>query len=170
MKANIPIPPPHPPLSHSDLFGHIASWTVRATGGRWGFVSAVGIVLIWAALGPVFHYSDNWQLVINTGTTIVTFLMVFLIQNAQNRESKAVHLKLDELIRAVKTARNEMIDIENLTEDHLDQLADRYHKLAEAHKKRCEDRVRQKEAELKEKERVIAEKDQVIAAAAGATG
>jgi low affinity Fe/Cu permease len=117
----------------SDLFCRMAAWTIRATGGRWGFLSALAVVIIWAASGPFFHYSDNWQLVINTGTTIVTFLMVFLIQNAQNRESKAVHLKLDEIIRALANARNEMIDIENATEEHLDVLAERYSRLANSH-------------------------------------
>ena len=123
--------PQHAP-NPGDIFGRVASWSTRVTGSRWGFVSAVGVVIIWALFGPFFHYSENWQLVINTGTTIVTFLMVFLIQNAQNRESKAVHLKLDELIRAQKTARNDMIDIEHLTEENLDRLAERYHKLARA--------------------------------------
>ena len=117
-----------------DIFSRVSRWTIQATGGRWGFCTALARRPVWAASGPFFHYSDNWQLVINTGTTIVTFLMVFLIQNAQNRESKAVHLKLDELIRAVKTARNDMIDIENLTEEHLDQLAVRYHQLAAVHR------------------------------------
>ena len=125
-----------PPSRGMDLFGRFSGWTIRATGGRWGFFSALVVVIVWACTGPFFHYSDNWQLVINTGTTIVTFLMVFLIQNAQNRESKAVHLKLDELIRAVKTARNEMIDIENLTEDHLDHLAQKYHRLAVRHQQK----------------------------------
>ena len=113
-----------------DFFSHIATWTTRFTGGRWGFLLALGVIAIWAALGPFFHYSNNWQLVINTGTTIVTFLMVFLIQNAQNRESRAIHLKLDELIRAVKEAKNDMIDIENLTEDKLEDLTERYRKIA----------------------------------------
>src|SRR5277367_4415029 len=94
-----------------DLFTRLAGWTIRTTGGRWGFVFAFGTVIVWAFLGPYCNYSANWQLVVNTGTTIVTFLMVFLIQNAQNRESKAIHLKLDELILAVKAARNELIDI-----------------------------------------------------------
>jgi low affinity Fe/Cu permease len=113
-----------------DLFGKIAGGTIRATGSRWAFVIALMSVVIWALLGPVFHYSENWQLVINTGTTIVTFLMVFLIQNAQNRESKAIHLKLDELILAVRQARNELIDIEHLTEEQLDRLAERYREVA----------------------------------------
>src|SRR4051812_6421030 len=77
-----------------DLFERAAAWTVRATGGRWGFLGALLVVLTWALTGPIFHYSALWQLVINTGTSVATFLMVFLIQNAQNRESKAVHLKL----------------------------------------------------------------------------
>lgn len=123
-------PSPHPKPPQGDLFFRLSGWTIRATGGRWGFLSAAAVVVVWALTGPFFHYSENWQLVINTGTTIVTFLMVFLIQNAQNRESRAIHLKLDELIRAMKSARNEMIDIENTTEEHLDLLAARYHKLA----------------------------------------
>jgi len=114
-----------------DLFGRIAAWTIRATGGRWAFLIAIGTVVAWAISGPFFHYSEMWQLIINTGTTIVTFLMVFLIQNAQNRESKAVHIKLDELILAVKRANNEMIDIEHLTEEQLDRIAARYRQVAE---------------------------------------
>jgi low affinity Fe/Cu permease len=119
------------PITRRDLFTRIAGWTIRATGGRWGFFTALLAVIVWAISGPFFGYSENWQLVINTGTTIVTFLMVFLIQNAQNRESKAIHLKLDELILSVKRARNELIDIEDLTEDQLNMLAERYHKVAE---------------------------------------
>ena len=119
-------------LPKRDLFGKIAGWTTRFTGGRWGFLLAFGTVAVWAALGPVFHFSDNWQLVINTGTTIVTFLMVFLIQNAQNRESKALHLKLDELILSARRARNELIDIELLTDEQLDRLAERYRRVSEA--------------------------------------
>ena len=133
MKTHSPAPAPSA-YFRPDLFSRISRWTIHATGGRWGFATALGVILLWAASGPYFHFSDYWQLVINTGTTIVTFLMVFLIQNAQNRESKAVHLKLDELIRAVKTAGNEMIDIEDLTEEHLDRLAVRYHKLAAVHR------------------------------------
>ena len=131
-----------------DVFGRVANWTVRATGGRWGFVTAFGVVLAWAATGPFFRFSDNWQLVINTGTTIVTFLMVFLIQNAQNRESKAVHLKLDELIFAVKNARNEMIDIECLTDEQLDHLSERYRKVAERHHVHLAERMASKVEEV----------------------
>ena len=124
---------------HHDLFTRVAGWTIRATGGRWGFLCALGSVLIWLVCGPFFKYSQNWQLVINTGTTIVTFLMVFLIQNAQNRESKATHLKLDELIVAVKLARNEMIDVERLSDEQLDKLAERYSKIAGQHQHKLQD-------------------------------
>ena len=124
---------PELPRPKHDLFTRVAGWTIRTTGGRWGFLTALGTVALWAAMGPFCRYSDNWQLVINTGTTIITFLMVFLIQNAQNRESKATHLKLDELILAMNRARNELIDIENLTEEQLDLLAERYHEVAQRH-------------------------------------
>jgi low affinity Fe/Cu permease len=128
----------HPSSKHHDAFGSIAAGTARMAGSRWAFLAALGTVVIWGATGPFFGFSELWQLVINTGTTIVTFLMVFLIQNAQNRESKAVHLKLDELIRAVKTAKNEIIDIESLTEEELDRLAQRYHQIAARPHRRLE--------------------------------
>ncbi|WP_406700050.1 low affinity iron permease family protein [Singulisphaera sp. Ch08] len=119
------------PITRRDLFTRVSDWTIRITGGRWGFLTALGVVIVWAVAGPFFHYSENWQLVINTGTTIVTFLMVFLIQGAQNRESKAIHLKLDELIMGVNHARNELVDIERLTDQQLDALSDRYRKVAQ---------------------------------------
>ena len=109
-------------------FGRVAAATALWLGSKWGFAGAVIVVAIWAATGPLFHYSDTWQLVINTGTTIVTFLMVFLIQNTQNRDARAFHLKLDELIRAVDRARDSMISIEKLSDAELDQLAARYEK------------------------------------------
>ncbi|WHO37848.1 low affinity iron permease family protein [Sphingobium sp. AP49] len=102
----------------SALSARIASWT----GQPLAFILAIATVLIWGITGPVFHYSDTWQLVINTGTTIVTFLMVFLIQNAQNRDSSAIQAKLDELIRAIDTARNDFIGIEHLTEAELEKI------------------------------------------------
>jgi low affinity Fe/Cu permease len=114
-----------------DLFGKIATWTTRFTGGRWGFSLAIGTTLVWAITGPIFRFSDQWQLVMNTATSIITFLMVFLIQNAQNRESKALHLKLDELILSTRRARNELIDIELLTEEQLDRLGERYRRVSE---------------------------------------
>ena len=86
------------------------------------FIVAITVVIVWAATGPTFHFSDTWQLIINTGTTIVTFLMVFLIQNTQNRDGKAIQLKLDELIRAMKGARHKLVDLENLSEEDLAQL------------------------------------------------
>ena len=139
---------PSIPAPRRDRFGEVAGWTIRMTGGRWGFLTALATVVLWAVSGPFFHYSNDWQLVINTGTTIITFLMVFLIQNAQNRESKAVHLKLDELILAVKNARNEMIDIECLTEEQLDRLGQRYRRLAEHHHKHLEAALEDKVVEV----------------------
>jgi len=141
--------PPHG-LQRPDRFGKVAAWTTRASGGRWGFLTAAGVVVAWAISGPFFRFSNNWQLVINTGTTIVTFLMVFLIQNAQNRESKAVHLKLDELILALRGARNEMIDIEGLTEDQLNQLGRRYTRVAERHQHKLEAAITHKVDEVEE--------------------
>ena len=91
-------------------------------GSPWAFMVAVAVILMWAVSGPLFNYSDTWQLVINTGTTIVTFLMVFLIQNTQNRDAKALHLKLDNLIRATKGARDDVLDAEDLSDDDIDRL------------------------------------------------
>jgi low affinity Fe/Cu permease len=104
------------------LFDKGAQRTARQTGGPSTFVFAVGVVLVWAITGPVFGFSDTWQLVINTGTTIVTFLMVFLIQNTQNRDTEALQLKIDELIRVTERARNRLINLEDLTEEQLDQV------------------------------------------------
>jgi low affinity Fe/Cu permease len=103
-------------------FEQMASNVATAAGRPRAFLIAAAIVIVWAVTGPIFHWSDTWQLVINTGTTIVTFLMVFLIQNAQNRDAAAIQAKLDELIRAVAHARNEFIGIEHLTEDELDEI------------------------------------------------
>jgi len=107
-------------------FGKVAAKIAVLVGSPWAFGLAVGAIVVWAALGPRYHYSDTWQLIINTGTTIVTFLMVFLIQNTQNRDARAIHLKLDEVIRAIGSARNELIDIEKLSDAELEQLAKRY--------------------------------------------
>jgi low affinity Fe/Cu permease len=86
------------------------------------FIIALAIILVWAATGPIFHYSDTWQLIINTGTTVITFLMVFVIQNTQNRDSRAMHLKLDELIRANKAARNQLLNLEEMSDQELEEL------------------------------------------------
>jgi low affinity Fe/Cu permease len=112
--------------TRSDRFSRFAAYCSHYLGSRWAFVSAIGVILIWAATGPIFHFSDTWQLVINTGTTIVTFLMVFLIQNTQNRDARAIHLKLNELIHAIDKAKNRMIDVENLSDLELDELARTY--------------------------------------------
>jgi len=111
-------------------FHRFARFSARATGHPFAFGLAAGVIVAWAVTGPLFGFSDTWQLVINTGTTIVTFLMVFLIQNTQNRDSEAMHLKLDELIRASKNTHNALLNIEELSESELDQLKSNYAKLA----------------------------------------
>ena len=116
-------------LSH--WFGQFAKFAARHTGHPEAFALAALIVTGWALTGPLFDYSDTWQLVINTGTTIVTFLMVFLIQNTQNRDSEAVQIKLDELIRAVKGAHNALLDLEELEDEELDRLRHQYEMMAE---------------------------------------
>ena len=109
-----------------ELFRKFAQTTSQAVGSSWTFILAVLIVVVWAATGPLFHFSDTWQLVINTGTTIITFLMVFLIQNTQNRDAKAIHLKLDELLRAVEGARTQLVDLEALSDDELERLQQQF--------------------------------------------
>lgn len=113
----------------NDWFANFARWASGVTGSAGAFVLAVVTIAVWGVTGPLFHFSDTWQLVINTGTTIVTFLMVFLIQNAQNRDSKALHLKLDELIRAKSGARNSMIDLERLNDEQLARLQEEFDRL-----------------------------------------
>jgi low affinity Fe/Cu permease len=107
-------------------FRAFSCWVATAVGTHWAFALALFVVVSWGATGPLFHFSDTWQLVINTGTTIVTFLMVFLIQATQNRDSQAVHLKLDELIRAQRRARNVFADLENASEEELKQFAEEF--------------------------------------------
>ncbi|MFC0342783.1 low affinity iron permease family protein [Epilithonimonas hispanica] len=121
-------------MKNNNLFERFSNLATNFTGSSYAFISAVLIVLIWAISGPVFNYSETWQLVINTGTTIITFLMVFLIQKAQNKDSKAIQLKLNELIAASKQASNRMVDIEDLTEKELDQLHQYFVKIAELSK------------------------------------
>src|ERR1700742_2361482 len=113
----------------NDWFGRFAASASGWLGSKWAFAGAGLVIVIWALVGPIFHYSDTWQLVINTGTTIVTFLMVFLIQNTQNRDARAINLKLNELIRAIDKARDQMIDIENLSDLELDELQAKYEKI-----------------------------------------
>jgi low affinity Fe/Cu permease len=113
-----------------ELFRRIAKSGSAVFGSAWSFVAAIAIVVVWAVSGPLFHFSDTWQLVINTGTTIVTFLMVFLIQNTQNRDSKALHLKLDELLCAVKEARTGLVGLENLPDADLEELESEFKRAA----------------------------------------
>lgn len=112
-----------------DAFGVFARRSSEVLGTPWAFTAAILIIVVWGGTGPTFHYSDTWQLIINTGTTIVTFLMVFLIQNTQNRDAKAMHLKLDELIRALKGARNNLVDLEKLSDDELATLEEQFTRL-----------------------------------------
>jgi low affinity Fe/Cu permease len=122
--------------SLSGTFGQFSARVSRWVGSSWLFFGAVALVVLWGATGPIFHYSDTWQLVINTATTIVTFLMVFLIQNTQNRDARAIHLKLDEIIRSIQHAHNEMIDIEKLSDEELEELAKTYGRLREESERR----------------------------------
>lgn len=116
---------------HVSLFSRFARTAAVHSGRPGTFFAALSVILIWAATGPIFGFSDTWQLVINTGTTIVTFLMVFLIQNTQNRDTEAVQIKLDEIIRATRGARNAMLDLEEMDERELDAIRTEYLKLAE---------------------------------------
>jgi low affinity Fe/Cu permease len=108
--------------SISDRFSRAAHWCSQQCGRAHTFILAILLIVVWAGCGPVFRYSDTWQLIINTGTTIVTFLMVFLIQNSQNRDTIAIQMKLDELIRANENARNRMTEIEDMTENEIKRL------------------------------------------------
>ena len=122
MKLNSPRP-----VSH---FGRLARWVAHAMGHPGAFGAAVAVIILWAIAGPLFGFSDTWQLVINTGTTIITFLMVFLIQHTQNRDAEAMHIKLDELIRAIGQAQNALLNLEELEEDDLERIRAEYLKLA----------------------------------------
>lgn len=127
----------------NDIFRLFAQAISVATGTAYAFLIAALVVIIWLVTGPIFGYSDTWQLVINTGTTIVTFLMVFVLQNTQNRDNQAVQLKLDELLRGVKNARSSFIDIEELSDEELDKLAGEFHKISQRAQKERESRGRE---------------------------
>ncbi len=118
-------------MKKQHFFERISNKITCWTGSPWAFILAFSTVLIWGISGPIFHFSDTWQLVINTGTTIITFLMVFLIQKTQNKDSKAIQLKLNELLAASRFASNRMVDIEDLTEEELDTLHKYYQKLSD---------------------------------------
>jgi len=114
-----------------ELFRKFAQATSQAVGSSWAFILSFLVIVVWAITGPMFHFSDTWQLVINTGTTIVTFLMVFLIQNTQNRDAKAIHLKLDELLKGVKGARTGLVNLEQLSDAELESLQKEFERLHE---------------------------------------
>jgi low affinity Fe/Cu permease len=118
----------------NNLFRKLAHVISNTAGSPWAFICSLFVVLIWGILGPVFKYSDTWQLVINTGTTIVTFLMVFLIQNTQNRDSKAIHMKLDELIRALNHARDEFVDLEDSSDEEIAKFQKEFEELKKKYK------------------------------------
>jgi len=113
----------------SDAFRVFAHRSSVMLGSAWAFTGAVLVIVVWLVTGPTFHFSDTWQLIINTATTVITFLMVFLIQNTQNRDAKAMHLKLDELIRAIKGARNQLVDLENLSDEELKKLEKQFQRM-----------------------------------------
>src|SRR5213078_4433247 len=117
-----------------DAFRCFAQHASVLLGSAWAFCGAVLVIVVWLVTGPTFHFSDTWQLIINTSTTIVTFLMVFLIQNTQNRDARAMHLKLDELIRALKGARNKLVNLEEMTDDELDKLQAEFQRVCGARK------------------------------------
>ncbi|MEJ0063581.1 MAG: low affinity iron permease family protein [Alphaproteobacteria bacterium] len=146
----------------NNIFEHFSHAVTKWTGTTTAFMIALGVIILWILSGPLFHYSDTWQLVINTGTTIVTFLMVFLIQRAQNKDAKAIALKLNEIVAAIEGASNRLIDVENLPEDELDILHLHYTKLALMAKK---DTVLTKshsieEAEIRHRRKMIHVKQQ----------
>jgi low affinity Fe/Cu permease len=114
-----------------EFFRRCAHRASAATGSAWTFLAAVALVLTWALTGALFHYSDSWQLVINTGTSVVTFLVVFLIQSSQNRDTRAIHLKLDELLRSILAARNELVDLESLSDEEIERLRREFRGLAQ---------------------------------------
>jgi low affinity Fe/Cu permease len=131
----------------SRAFAHFSNRTAELAGHYITFILAVAVVMVWAITGPLFHFSDTWQLVINTGTTIVTFMMVFLIQNSQNRDAKAVHLKLDELLRSAHDADNSLIEVEDETDEELAELKQLYEQL-------CAERDQLKQRLAEQAERV----------------
>lgn len=118
------------PTKSRTWFTRLTKWTAHITGRPVTFVLAASVIIAWALTGPIFGFSDTWQLVINTGTTIVTFLMVFLIQSTQNRDGEAVQVKLDEIIRAIGNAKNELLDLEELEEEDLSEIRETYRELA----------------------------------------
>jgi len=132
----------------NEIFRKFANKISEIVGSPWAFITAVAIIVVWAISGPIFGFSDTWQLVINTGTTIITFLMVFLIQNTQNRDAKAIHLKLDELLRGVEGARTSMVDLEDLSDEDLKKLQEDFQRLRERSPNLVGDDIERIESEL----------------------
>lgn len=127
-------------MNMNELFHRISVKVANVMGTPLAFLIAIGIIILWAIMGPGAGYSDTWQLIINTGTTIGTFLMVFLIQNTQNRDARAIHIKLDELVHAVRGARNSIVDVEELSEEELEKLHAEFHQLHESYASALEKR------------------------------
>src|SRR5579885_1973180 len=136
----------------TEIFHRFASAASEILGSAWAFIIAAASIVAWALTGPIFHFSDTWQLLANTGTTLVTFLMVFLIQNTQNRDAKAIHLKLDELIRGVQGARTGLVDLEDLSDEELARLQKEFERLRERHNNKVRDIVETIEEEEQERE------------------
>ncbi len=128
----------------NEAFRHIASRVSKITGSPWAFVTAISIICLWIVTGPIFDYSNTWQLMINTMTTVVTFLMVFLIQNTQNRDTKAVHIKLDELLRSIHGARNNLIEVEDMSDEDLELMHLEFEKLHNKAQRELETRQKRK--------------------------
>lgn len=137
----------------TDVFRIMAERSARAVGSYWAFLLAGTVVICWAATGPIFNYSDTWQLIINTGTTVITFLMVFLIQNSQNRESRVVALKLDELLRAVEGARTSFVDLDHLSDDELRAIQTEFERLGQKYASLIEDDLAHVKSEIKHRKR-----------------
>jgi low affinity Fe/Cu permease len=142
----------NPKKTQPNWFARFAAHSSSLCGSRWAFIAALSVIFLWGITGPLFRFSDTWQLIINTGTTIVTFLMVFLIQNTQNRDARAINLKLDEIIRATTRADNEVIDIEKLSDEQLDILSKRYEKIRQLSDARREAHGRQNKKEQNKKD------------------
>jgi low affinity Fe/Cu permease len=123
----------------NELFRKFAQRIAILVGSPWAFVAAAALIIAWMITGPLFNFSDTWQLVVNTATTIVTFLMVFLIQNTQNRDARAIHLKLDELVRATQNARNSLVDLEDLPDHELERLSREFHELRQHFTEKAEE-------------------------------
>jgi low affinity Fe/Cu permease len=130
------------PATMGKEFQILAATVSAWVGSKWAFSAALLLIAGWAVTGPFFHYSDTWQLVVNTATTIVTFLMVFLIQNTQNRDARAIHLKLDEIIRSMQQAHNEMIDIEKLSDEELENLSAHFEEIRAECEQRKQHRIK----------------------------